>query len=87
MNSNQTPTTPESYYKFVFNEEANIDLINLLLPTKCEVEWVEHKRQHMIKGHLDRLLTDTLSVRERNLEVAYLGHLGGTALLEYLPDK
>jgi len=67
--------------------EADISITNLLLPRVSNVDWVEHKRLGMVKGHLDKLMSPDIDTIEKNREVGYLKHLGASSLVDYLPEK
>jgi hypothetical protein len=58
-----------------------------LLPAVSELPFVENSRLQMVKGHLDCLLAENTAEQDLKLHTAYLGHLGASSLLAYLPKK
>jgi hypothetical protein len=78
--------TIDSEAEMIFTEEVTIEEIEKVVSRRDELDWVHGNRMLGIKGHILKLLDKSLSEPERKIEIAYLGHMGATTVLEYLPE-
>jgi hypothetical protein len=65
--------------------EVSVDDLRRILPPLNELDYVETCRLTMVRRHVLNLLDESFPTAYRPVEEVYLGHLGATEVLEYLP--